>query len=152
MLGAIADQTRDGKLDPTRVGLSGQSLGADVGTYCISHSNSFAAAAFRHGSAPERARWDLFRTGAWSYGPDSLYAQLHLPDPRHDPAGRWDEMSVSHRARLINTPTLIEADGSEYLNALPLWSAMRDEGKAIEMQVFPDDTHLLTQPVQLYLH
>jgi hypothetical protein len=152
VLGVIADQTKEGKLDPTRVGLSGQSLGANAGTYCISHSNSFAAAAFRHGSAPERTRWDLFRTGAWSYGPDSFYGLLHLPDPRHDPTGRWDEMSVSRRARLINTPTLIEADDSEYLGALPLWSAMRDEGKAIEMQVLPDETHLLTQPVHMLVN
>jgi hypothetical protein len=150
--GAVADLTKDGQIDPSRVGLSGQSLGANAGTYCISHSNSFAAAAFRHGSIAERANWDLFRTGAWSYGPDSVYAQLHLPDPRNDPTGRWDEMSVSHRARLIDTPTLIEADGNEYLNALPLWRAMRDEGKAIEMQVFPDDTHLLTQPVHMLVN
>jgi dipeptidyl aminopeptidase/acylaminoacyl peptidase len=149
VLGVIADQTKDGKLDPTRVGLSGQSLGANAGTYCISHSNSFAAAAFRHGSAAERANWELFRTGPWSYGPDSLFGQLQLPDPRHDPTGRWDEISVSHRARLINASTLIVADDSEYLDALPIWSAMRDEGKAIEMQVLPDETHLLTQPVHM---
>ncbi len=149
VLGVIADQTKDGKLDPTRVGLSGQSLGASSGSYCISRSNSFAAAAFRHGSAPERADWDLFRTGPWSYGPDSLFGQLRLPDPRHDPTGRWDEISVSHRARLINTPTLIEANGAEYLTALSLWSALRDEGKAVEMQVLPDETHLLTQPAHM---
>ena len=56
-------------------------------------------------------------------------------------------MSVARRAREINTPTLIQDEGSEYLRALPLWSAMRDEGKAIEMHVFPNDTHLLMQPI-----
>jgi dipeptidyl aminopeptidase/acylaminoacyl peptidase len=139
--------TKDGKVDPTRVGLSGQSFGANVGTFCISHSNSIAAAAFRHGSAFERARWELFDTAAWMHGPNGFYGYMHMPDPHNDPTGRWDEMSVSRRARQINTPTLIEADGNEYVGALPLWSAMRREGKAIEMQVLPDDTHLLVQPI-----
>jgi dipeptidyl aminopeptidase/acylaminoacyl peptidase len=128
--GLIADLGKDGKLDPTRVGLSGQSLGSDAGTYCISHSNAIAAAAFRHGSPIERAHWDLFDT-----------------DPRRDPTGRWDEMSVAHRVREINTPTLIQTDDTEYLLTLPLWSAMHQEGKAIEMYVFPEETHVLMQPI-----
>jgi dipeptidyl aminopeptidase/acylaminoacyl peptidase len=153
VLGLIADLTRDGKLDPTRVGLSGQSLGANAGAYCISHSNAIAAAAFRHGSYPERARWDLFDTGARARDPvNSVYARLHLPDPRNDPTGRWDELSASHRAREINTPTLIQADDTEYLGALPLWSAMHEERKAIEMHVFPEDEHLLIQPIHMLVN
>lgn len=152
VLALIADLTRDGKLDPTRVGISGQSLGANAGAQCISHSNSFAAAAFRHGSWPERIRWDLFSTASWQRGPNSMYAQMKLPDPRNDPTGRWDEISVSHRAREINTPTLIQADDSEYLNALPLWSAMHEEGKAIEMHVFPEDVHMLIQPIHMLVN
>jgi hypothetical protein len=145
--GLIADLAKDGKLDPTRVGLSGQSLGANVGAYCISHSNAIAAAAFRHGSALERARWDLFDTEAWMRGPDGFFARMHMPDPRNDPTGRWDEMSVSRRAREINTPTLIQDEDAEYLSALPLWSAMREEGKAVEMYVFPEEAHLLARPI-----
>jgi dipeptidyl aminopeptidase/acylaminoacyl peptidase len=151
--GLIADLTKDGKVDPRRVGLTGQSLGANAGAYCISHSNAIAAAAFRHGSYPERARWDLFDTGARARDPvNSVYARLHLPDPRNDPTGRWDELSVSHRAREINTPTLIQADDTEYLGALPLWSAMHQESKAIEMHVFPEDEHLLIQPIHMLVN
>jgi hypothetical protein len=147
VLGLIADETKAGRLDPARVGLSGHSLGANAGTYCISHSNAFAAAAFRHGSVVERVRWDLFDTDLWQRGPNSIYARMHMPDPRNDPAGLWDEMSVSRRAREINTPTLIQVSDSEYLGALPLWSALREEGKAIEMFVFPNETHQLVHPI-----
>jgi dienelactone hydrolase len=147
--GLIADLARDGKVDPARVGLSGQSLGANAGTYCISHSNEFSAAAFRHGSAIERASRDLFETSAYMRGPKSIYAWMNLPDPHHDPTGRWDEISVSRRAREINTPTLIQADDTEYLESLPLWSAMHEEGKPIEMDVFPDETHQLIQPTHM---
>src|SRR5258708_35572347 len=72
---------------------------------------------------------------------------MHLPDPRNEPAGRWDELSASRRVGEINAPTLIQIDDLEYLTALPLWSAMREEGKAIEMHVFPKDTHFLMQPI-----
>jgi hypothetical protein len=150
--GLIADLTKDGKVDPERVGLTGQSLGANAGAYCISHSSGIAAAVFRHGSTVERASWDLFDTAAWTRGPNGFYAWMNLPDPRDDPTGRWDELSASHRAREINTPTLIQADDTEYLSGLPLWSAMRDEGKAIEMHVFPEETHQLIQPIHMLVN
>jgi dipeptidyl aminopeptidase/acylaminoacyl peptidase len=145
--GLIADQSKNGPLDPSRVGLSGQSLGANAGTYCISHSSAIAAAAFRHGSAIERARWDLFDTAAWRRDPvDGVYARFRMPDPRNDPTGRWDEISVARRAGEINAPTLIQADSSEYLLTLPFWSAMHEQGKPIEMYVFPEEAHALIQP------
>jgi dipeptidyl aminopeptidase/acylaminoacyl peptidase len=149
--GLIADLTRDGKLDPARVGLTGQSLGANAGAYCISHSNAIAAAAFRHGSFPEPLRWEL--SAAWQRGPKGVFGRLQLPDPRNDPTGRWDQLSVSRRAGEINTPTLIQTDvAGGYLGALTLWSAMRDEGKAIEMHVFPEDAHQLIQPVHMLVN
>jgi dipeptidyl aminopeptidase/acylaminoacyl peptidase len=150
--GLIVDLAKQGILDAARVGLSGQSLGANAGTYCISHSSDIAAAAFRHGSAVERATYDLFETSAWTRGPNGFYAWMNLPDPRNDPAGRWNELSASTRAREINTPTLIQADDSEYLSALPLWTAMHEEGKTIEMHVFPGEAHQLIQPIHMLLN
>jgi dipeptidyl aminopeptidase/acylaminoacyl peptidase len=144
----IADQTKAGLLDSTRIGLSGQSLGANFGTHCIIHPGEFAAAAFRHGSGVERVRWDLFDTAASRRDPvNGAYASLGMPDPRNDPTGKWDAISVVRRARDINTPTLFEEDDTEYLTTLPLWSAMHEEGKPVEMRVFPKETHQLRQPV-----
>lgn len=152
--GLIADQGKNGSVDTSRVGLSGHSLGANFGNYCLANSmgkdpaHGIAAAAFRHGSVLERAQWDLFNTAAWRRDPvNGIFARLHMPDPRHDPAGRWDEMSVAKKAAAINTPILIQEDDTEYWNALPLWSALREEGKAVEMYVFPKEPHRLIQPV-----
>ena len=41
----------------------------------------------------------------------------------------------------------MEVDDSEYLDELPLWSAMRDAKRPVEMFVFPKETHVLYQPV-----
>lgn len=149
----IADQTEAGLIDSTRIGLSGQSFGSDFGTHCILHPGEFAAAAFRHGSAIERVRWDLFDTQASRRDPvNGAYAIMGMPDPRNDPTGKWDAISVVRRARDINTPTLFEADDTEYLATLPLWSAMHEEGKPVEMRVFPKETHLLRQPIHQWVN
>jgi hypothetical protein len=146
--GLIDDQAKSGVLDANRVGVTGQSLGANAGAFCISHSHAYAAAAFRHGSVMERAQWDLFDTAAWRRDPvNGIYAHLHMPDPRTDPGGRWDKMSVARRARDIDTPTLLQTNDTEYLFSLPLYGAMIEEGKPIEMHVFPEETHALIQPV-----
>jgi dipeptidyl aminopeptidase/acylaminoacyl peptidase len=149
----IADQTKSGLLDPTRIGLSGQSMGANFGTLCILRPKVFAAAAFRHGSVNERVQWDLFETAPWRRDPvNGEYAKYGLPDPRNDPNGKWDEISVVRRAREINTPTLFEAEDMEFLFTLPLWAAMHEEGKAVEMRVFPKETHVLRQPVHQWVN
>ncbi len=147
VLDLVADLGRSGLADVSRVGLSGQSFGANFGAYCISHSHVIAAAAFRHGSAAERARWDLFDTAPLRRAPNGPYGLMHLPDPKHDPEGRWDAISSARRAHDIEAPTLIQDDELEYLNALPLWAAMHEERKRVEMYVFPEEGHVLTQPI-----
>lgn len=143
----IADQVASGMVDGSRVGLSGHSLGANAGSYCLAHPNKIAAAAFRNGSVLERARWDLFDTAAWRRDPvNGVYALFHMPDPENDPTGRWDQMSVVNKAARISTPLLIQVSDTEYLGALPLWSALHQEHKAVEMYVFPRETHRLIQP------
>lgn len=149
----IEDEDRAGSVDSGRVGLSGHSYGSDFGLYCLAHSlgknaaRGIAAAAFRSGSVLERASWDLFETAAWRRDPkNGIYARLHMPDPRYDPDGRWQEMSVANKASKINTPILIQASDTEYLRSLPLWSALREAGKPIDMYVFPNETHRLIQP------
>ena len=149
----IADQTKAGLIDSARIGISGQSFGADFATHCIVHPGEFAAAAFRHGSPIERVRWDLFDTQASRRDPiHGIYAIMGMPDPRNDPVGKWDAISVVRRAGDINTPTLFECDDVEYLTTLPLWSALHEARKPVEMRVFPRETHLLRQPVHRWVN
>lgn len=144
----IGDESRAGLIDVSRVGLSAQSLGSDAGAYCLSHTKSIAVAALRSGSLMERAQWDLFHTAAWRRDPvNSFYALLGMPDPRNDPDDRWGKMSSANKAKDINTRVLIQASDTEYLDSLPFWSAMYENHKAIEMYVFPKETHLLMQPI-----
>lgn len=155
----IADQVKAGTIDATRVGLTGQSFGGDFGTYCLAHglgkdpAHGIAAAAFRSGSITEPVIWDLFDTAAWFRNPvTGVYARFGLGDPHRDTAGRWNELSVANKAADINTPVLIQASDTEYLTSLPMWSAMRDAEKAVEMHVFPEAPHRLMHPAQQWMN
>ena len=54
---------------------------------------------------------------------------------------------MAERAGQIRCPLLLQPDDAEYLSALPLWSAMRDARRPVEMFVFPEETHALYQPI-----
>lgn len=144
----IKNEDAAGLIDRTRVGLTGHSLGANVAAYCLSHTNAIAAAALRHGSVMERNAWELFETAAWERDPvNSPDAQLQMPDPRHDPQDVWGQLSSANKASGINTRVLMQISESERLTALPLWSAMHDNNKVVEMYIFPKETHRLIMPI-----
>ena len=144
----IKNEYEAGLIDRTRVGLTGHSLGANVAAYCLSHTNAIAAAALRHGSVMERNIWELFDTAAWDRDPvNSFDAHVQMPDPRHDPQDFWGQMSSANKARNINTRVLMQISEAEHLTALPLWSAMRENNKAVEMYIFPKEPHQLIMPI-----
>jgi dipeptidyl aminopeptidase/acylaminoacyl peptidase len=155
----IADLDKAGHIDASKVGLSGHSFGANAGAYCLAQSmgkdptHGIAAAAFRHGSAVERMDWDLIDTAAWRRDPvNGIPGRWNLPDPHHDPSGRWAAISVAERAADINTPVLIQINDTEYLRGFIWWSAMRDAGKTLEMFVFPREPHRLIQPAHQWMN
>jgi dipeptidyl aminopeptidase/acylaminoacyl peptidase len=144
----IKNEDEAGLIDRTRVGLTGHSLGANVAAYCLSHTNAIAAAALRHGSVMERNVAELFDTAAWNRDPvNSFDAHVQMPDPRHDPQDFWGQMSSANKAPGINTRVLMQISEAEHLTALPLWSALHENNKAVEMYVFPKETHQLIMPI-----
>lgn len=137
----------EGLIDPERVGITGQSLGANAIAYGLGRTTAFAAVALRHGSGIERENWDLFDTAPQIRSPSGGYASFGMPDPNADPTGLWDSISAARAAGQVRAPVLIQVNDTEYLRALKFWSALRENGRAVEMYVFPRETHLLIQPV-----
>jgi alpha/beta hydrolase fold len=155
----IDDQVRSGSVDPSRIGLSGQSFGANFGAYCLARSlkkgspHSVAAAALRGASMNEVEQRNIMLTNAFYRDPvNGLYARMRLPDPRHDPEGKWDAISTASKADEFNTPLLIQDDEEEYLLSLPLWNALREARKPVELIVYPQELHRLIQPIHQLLN
>jgi hypothetical protein len=150
----IDDQIKSGQVDPLRIGLSGHSFSDNFGAYCLARTlkkgspHGIAAAALRGGSMNEVEQRNLILTNRVFRDPvKGLYARMGLPDPRHDPTGKWSAISTADKAYEFNTPLLVQADDTELAFSLPLWSALRDAGKPVEMLVFPQELHRLIQPI-----
>lgn len=145
MEGAIDALDARGLIDRTRVGVTGLSMGGNLASYAMSHSKLFAAAVLRHAAVfePEYPS----QLGPGSALREALLRDYHVTpgSPERDKA--WADVSASLRADRIDTATLIEANDNEHLASLPMFSAMKDAGKPVEMHVFPNETHQLREPV-----
>ena len=63
---------------------------------------------------------------------------------------RFERLSATLNAGRIHTPLLMNTPDSEYINALPLYTALRDRHKPVEMWVYPDEYHEKIQPQHRY--
>jgi hypothetical protein len=140
---------REGLIDPSRVGVTGHSFGAIATSYAISHSRLFAAAVTGTGTTIDPEEY-LFLSSTPDGWRDGLWKPMGLPAPRDDPA-LWRSISPAHNAAKIDTALLMLPPESEYLLAVPLFKAMRDAGKPVDMFVFPNEGHVVRrQPSHIY--
>jgi dipeptidyl aminopeptidase/acylaminoacyl peptidase len=129
-----------GIADPKRVGISGLSDGANTASFALIHSPAtFAAAALA------ATRWnpvDYYLEGIdgqetlrdWGLGAPETHAES------------WREISIALNAPKIDTPLLIQTSDREYLAETQTYAALREEGRPVELFVFPDEYHTKWQP------
>jgi dipeptidyl aminopeptidase/acylaminoacyl peptidase len=144
MKSAIAKLTEMGMVDPTRVGITGLSFGADLVDYSISHAALFHAAIDSGGAPRDPFVFYLSsdRTRAFYYSP----ATVDLESPDGDTLVRWQRISAGLNAHHISTPLLVNAADSEYIADMQLVNSLRDEGKPVEMFIYPDEHHIKNHP------
>jgi dipeptidyl aminopeptidase/acylaminoacyl peptidase len=131
-----------GVADLDRVGFTGLSHGSEIGAFAISKSNLFRTAAMSGSGSWDRLVEQLmsnrFRHWFRQWG---LLGPDDLPVPE-----RFQRLSATENVERIHTPLLIHAPDSEYLMALPLYAAMRDRKKPVEMWIYPNEYHVKVQP------
>ncbi len=140
---AVIDRlTRRGILDPTRVGITGLSAGAEVLYYALIHSRRFAAAATSGMPSPES--FDLYVNRQARAIVEGYWGARTLAQ-----AIRRDEsvLSLGHNLSRVNTPLLMQVSDHELLSVLPDYVALRDAGKPVEAFVFPHEYHIKWQPL-----
>jgi dipeptidyl aminopeptidase/acylaminoacyl peptidase len=135
-----------GVADLSRVGFTGLSHGSEIGAFAISHSDLFRAASMSGSGSWDRLAEQLvpnaFRRWFKQWG---LIGADDRPVPE-----RFRRLSATENVERIRTPLLINAPDSEYLIALPLYAAMRDWKKPVEMWVYPNEYHIKIQPKHRY--
>ena len=135
-----------GVADLDRVGFTGLSHGSEIGAFAMSHSDLFRAV-----SMSASGSWDTLTEQMMSNRFRHWFTQWGLigADDRPVPE-RFARLSATENVDRIHAPLLINAPDSEYLLSLPLYAAMRDRKKPVEMWVYPDEYHIKIQPKQRY--
>jgi dipeptidyl aminopeptidase/acylaminoacyl peptidase len=143
---AIQKTVDMGIADPKRVGFSGLSHGSEIGAFAISHSSLFRAA-----SMSGSGSWDVQIVDMLTPFLRLFFPKWGLIDADGKPVReRFDRLSATANVEKIHTPLLLNAPDSEYLNSLPLYTAMRSRRKPVEMWVYPDEYHEKIQPKHRY--
>jgi dipeptidyl aminopeptidase/acylaminoacyl peptidase len=131
-----------GVIDRNRVGISGLSYGAEITEFAITHSGLFAAAADSGGGGRDPLFY-FISDDSWH----KEFAEWGLGPPEGESAPLWRQLSPALNASKVSAPLLIQAAESEYLAALQFYNALKDDGKAVELFVYPGERHVKNQPI-----
>jgi len=130
-----------GVVDRKRIGITGLSDGATTVQYALIHSQRFAAAAISTCCIEPKT----VMTQGIGWADWNRTVQGFPPASRDDP-DFWRPVSLSVNAARIDTPLLMQLADSEYLQSLEAFTALRENGKPVEMYIFPDEYHNKVSP------
>lgn len=130
---------RTGRIDGTRLGISGLSDGAVMTMHALLHSRRFKAAAI---SSPV---WDPIGYFVTDAATRADYVSGGLTDPFIWP-GRWRELSPALNVERIATPLLLQLADRELVASAQLLDALSRAAKPHEAYVFEDEYHIKWQP------
>ncbi len=140
---AILVYEEQGLIDPARVAVTGFSAGVGDVNYSLIHSNLFAAAITSGmsfgpngrvliGASGESFREYLRTIGAGPY-----------PGPH---AFLFPKISLALNPERVTAPLLVNVSDTEHPWALETVVALMENGKPVEMVVYPDEGHVKWQP------
>ena len=139
---AIDLLSREGEIDPARVGMGGLSYGSEVTMWALSQSNVLAAASvstpvlspfyYVMGSIKGKAFFKGLRD-LWGLGSPSQTSE------------RWKVLSPVFQLDKIHAPILFQHSEQEYMLALDYEIPLIREHKA-DLYVFPNEPHQKFQP------
>lgn len=130
-----------GFADPARIGITGLSDGSSTVGFALINSRRFAAAAV---STCCLEPWMVNAT----FGPAFARTMRGQgwPAATADDRRFWAPGSLIQNAPKIDTPLLMQLADREYLTAIDVYAALREQGKPVDLYVFPDEYHNKWQP------
>ncbi|WP_336963823.1 Atxe2 family lasso peptide isopeptidase [Sphingobium aquiterrae] len=130
-----------GNVDRARIGITGLSDGATSARFALINTRMFAAAAIST-CCLEPKTVMTYGGMAWA----TYNRKMGFPRTIEDNRAFWRPASMVVNAREMDTPLLMQLADTEYLLALEAFQALREQGKPVEMFVFPNDYHYKAQP------
>ena len=130
-----------GVVDPTRIGLSGLSDGSSTVQFAVVNSRRYAAISTSHCCMEPVTIASQISGQNIKHFREEGYPTITAPRPEF-----WKPYSWVLNAREINVPILVQQADDEYITSLEAYAALTENGKPIDMYVFPNETHVKWQP------
>lgn len=130
-----------GTVDPERIGISGFSDGAATVQFALINSDLFDVASVGTCCADKIAQ-------PLAAGPrfTDYFRAMGYPFFEEGGEAFWKPISMLENVDTIEAPILIQAADSEYEGGLDVVETFTNRGKALELFVFPGETHYKWQP------
>jgi dipeptidyl aminopeptidase/acylaminoacyl peptidase len=131
-----------GKIDASRLGISGMSDGSTTTRFALINQDRFAAAAI------STCCLEPFSLMAMS-GPAvaDFFRKTGFPDASRPDPEFWRPASMALNAERMDTPLLMQLADTEFIHGLETFTALREHGKPVELYAFPGEFHDKSQPV-----
>jgi dipeptidyl aminopeptidase/acylaminoacyl peptidase len=130
-----------GVVDPQRIGLTGLSDGATTVRFALINKPIFAAAAISSCCIDPVNVMTLAGTDF-----ADNYQKMGAPPLTRPDKAYWQAASLTLNAARLDRPLLMQLADDEMLLALESYSALRDYGQPVEMDIFPGEHHIKWQP------
>jgi dipeptidyl aminopeptidase/acylaminoacyl peptidase len=141
VLGGVQAAIATGTVDSARVGITGLSDGATTAAFALINSSVFAAAMMSSCCIEPQTTMAVGGVG-WA---DWLRTIGYPPMTANDQSF-WAPMSLAQNANRIETPVLLQLSDQEFRLGLEAFAALREQRKAVELYIFPNESHVKTQP------
>ncbi|WP_324072150.1 Atxe2 family lasso peptide isopeptidase [Sphingopyxis sp.] len=142
VMGGVQRAIDLGIADPARIGITGLSDGASTTTFALINSKRFAAASI---STCCLEPWAVNSTIGPAFA--KMMRKQGFPAGTSDDRTFWKPGSIIQNAGEIDTPLLMQLADREYLTAIDGFAALREQGKSVDMYVFPNEYHNKWQPL-----
>jgi dipeptidyl aminopeptidase/acylaminoacyl peptidase len=144
----ITRLSKEGLIDPKRIGFMGQSWGGFWAEFVSAHSGLFQAFEIANGGS------ELEPNTYFLYPPVSAkFAEHYMGGPPYGSTMKnYLEFSptVNAGADVPRAPFLIQTEAAEAISELELYTPLKRNGGIVEMIVYPNDGHSLAGPEHRY--
>jgi dipeptidyl aminopeptidase/acylaminoacyl peptidase len=134
----------DGLVDPTKIGVTGLSYGAEIAMYAYWNWGGLRAVSAATSS------WDpsLYFLSGTAYA--RFLQQRGLPAPDGEGLRIWRMIAPGMNARADLPPLLFQSPDQEQVATAATWTQLRRAGAPVEWYEYPDEGHVKTSPANKY--
>jgi dienelactone hydrolase len=153
-LAAIDQLTAEGLIDPKRVGITGYSrAGSYVAKSITTAPERFAAAVLSNTDAGTLSAYETYVDYLMPGYAGEVANFMAGAKPYGTGIQKWLERAPGFHSENVSAPVLFSVGGPQHLIGLwGFYSALRDQGKPVELQYFRDGAHNFRKPLQILAH